>query len=929
MDAYRQRQPRNLPKRLKLTAFVLAGSLIALIVATFLLAQQAQLVRDAMLRQTALYGWEGRLQNVLLCLTEAETGQRGYLLTGADEYLLPYHQALEELPKLEERLEAIPLGDPTVSQHLRDIRQKAALKAAELAETIQLHDQGRDEAALALVRSDTGRRYMEQIRADIDTVATILRAHRNETNARVVAGSTATERLAIITVAALVITVILAALQIGALRAGHARYEEALRTSERRHRAIVEEQSEFIAISDLRGSLSYVNPAYARFFRVSAADLSGHNLYDGMLPGDADEAREKIETGLRTGEPTSVESRVSVMGESAHWIAWCHRVQHTPGGAVVIHSVGRDITLRKELESQLEASERFIRTLTDSVPVRLSYFDTRRRFQFVNRVLCDRFGKPREAFIGHELHQVGDGPHIAALAGALQSALAGELQRVEYLDSSALPAARHIETQLIPDRGPDGEVRGAFAIGVDITHLKRVEGALRELTEVFDNTPDYIAQADDRGEVHYINPAARRALGLDASASCEGHRFTEFFSAETNQRWASEILPAVEKDGVWVGETAVVLQGDRVVPVSHMVIAHRDPEGRLTRYSSILRDISAEVSARRELSRQTAALNAIVDAIPVMVGVCDTDLRYQLVNRAYERWRGRDRREFIGHTLQEMLEPQEFERSLPWARRALAGETVSYEIENVFGVDARHLSIMYIPLRLGDGTIGGFVAMVEDITQHREEHLRLLLLSERDPLTGLLNKMGFESYLSKRMLQGEGRYLAVIYIDLDRFKPINDTYGHATGDEVLRHFGTRLHSVVRPSDAVARVGGDEFAVVLSGIRAVEDAALVAEKIVTLTRQPMAVDGHQLEVGASVGVAFDADAAGGWNALVAAADAMAYRAKADGRGRYALAPLSTAGRGGGLSTQLQKTCNARDQFPSFHRLGKVHMEPGKE
>jgi diguanylate cyclase (GGDEF)-like protein/PAS domain S-box-containing protein len=887
LDPYGQRQPRNLPKRLQLTALVLACSLIALIVATVLLAQQAQLVREAMLRQTALNGWEGRLQHVLLSLTQAETGQRGYLLTGADEYLLPYRQALEELPKLQEQLDAMPLSDPTVSRRLRDIRQKAALKIAELAETIRLHDAGRDEAALALVHSDAGRFYMEQIRADIDTVAGILRAHRNDSNARVVSGSVATERLAIVTVTALVITVILAAVQIGALRAGHARYEEALGASERRHRAIVEEQTEFIAISDLRGSLSYVNPAYARFFRVSATDLSGRNLYDGMLPADADQARERIETVLRTEEPTSIESRVLMTGESPHWIAWCHRVQHTPAGDAVIHSVGRDITLRKELESRLEASERFIRTLTDSIPVRLSYFDTRRRFQFVNRVLCDRFGKPREAFIGHDLHQVSDGPHIAALASALQSALAGELQRIEYLDSSAGRAARHIETQLIPDRGLDGEVRGVFAIGVDITHLKRVEEALRELTEVFDNTPDYIAQADDRGWVHYINPAARRALGIDESASCEGRRFTEFFTAETNQRWASEILPAAEQDGVWVGETAVVLQGERVVPVSHMVMAHRDPEGRLTRYSSILRDISVEVAARRELSRQSAALNAIVDAIPVMVGVCDTDFRYQLINRAYERWRGRDRREFIGHTLQEMLAPQEFERSFPWARRALAGETVSYEVENVFGVDARHLSIMYIPLRLGDGTIGGFVAMVEDITQHREENLRLLLLSERDPLTGLLNKMGFESYLNKRMMQGEGRYLAVIYIDLDRFKPINDTYGHATGDEVLRHFATRLHGVVRPSDAVARLGGDEFAVVLSGIRDVESAALVAEKIVQLTRQPMAIDGHQLEIGASVGVAFDADAAGGWSELIAAADAMAYRAKADGRGRYAI------------------------------------------
>jgi len=633
---------------------VLACSVIALIVATGLLARQAQQLREAMARQTALNGWEGRLQHIQLSLTEAETGQRGYLLTGAVEYLQPYRQTLRELPQLQERLDTLPIGDPTIGDRLRDIHELAALKLAELAETIRLHDEGHHEAALALVRTDNGRRYMERLGKDIDEVATIVRANRSASNASVVSGNVATERLAIITVTVLIITLTAATVQIGALMAGQTRYAQALGASERR----------------------------------------------------------------------------------------------------------------------IAASERFIRTITDSVPVRLAYFDTQQRFQFVNRMLCDRFGMPRETLVGSSLSDVTDGTPAAALSTSLQSALEGEQQRVEYRDILPSGAVRHIETQLIPDVGPAGEIRGVFGIGVDITHSKSVEA---------------------------------------------------------------------------------------------------------------------------ELNRQTATLNAIVDAIPVMVGVCDTELRYQLVNRSYERWRGRDRREFLGRTLEEMLAPEEFERSLPWVQQALAGETVSYEVENVWNAGARHVALTYIPLQMGDGTIGGFVAMAEDITQHREENLRLLLLSERDPLTGLLNKTGFESYLSRKARQGEGRSLAVLYIDLDRFKPVNDTYGHAAGDEVLRHFATLLQTVVRPSDAVARIGGDEFAVALAGIRTVESAALVAEKIVKLARRPMSVGGYELEIGASVGVAVDADAAGGWHELIARADATAYRAKAAGRGRYALPPGHEAPR----------------------------------
>jgi diguanylate cyclase (GGDEF)-like protein len=153
----------------------------------------------------------------------------------------------------------------------------------------------------------------------------------------------------------------------------------------------------------------------------------------------------------------------------------------------------------------------------------------------------------------------------------------------------------------------------------------------------------------------------------------------------------------------------------------------------------------------------------------------------------------------------------------------------------------------------------------------------------------LLNKAGFESYLGKKVAQGEGAGLAVLYIDLDHFKPINDTHGHNTGDEVLRQFAMRLHSVVRPTDAVARLGGDEFAVVLLGIRDPEGAGVVADKIVELARLPLQVGDLVLRIGASIGAAVNANAEGGWKGLVARADAMSYRAKAEGRGRRALAP----------------------------------------
>jgi diguanylate cyclase (GGDEF)-like protein/PAS domain S-box-containing protein len=385
----------------------------------------------------------------------------------------------------------------------------------------------------------------------------------------------------------------------------------------------------------------------------------------------------------------------------------------------------------------------------------------------------------------------------------------------------------------------------------------------------------------------YLNPAARGAVGVGADVPVAGRTYTEFYTPETNDRFALEIIPAVKKRGVWIGETEVVLEGGRVIPISHMVIGHTDAVGRVSRYTSVMRDIGAEVASRRELAKKTSTLNAIVEAIPAVLAVWDGEVRYQLVNKAFERWRGRGREAFLGRTMEEAIGPEEFASSRPWIERALAGETVVYEKDYPGSREHCHMSIAYTPLRLEDGSVDGFIGLAQDVTHHRDEQQRLLNLSEHDPLTGLLNRAGFEAYLIERAGRGEGARLAVLYIDLDHFKPINDKHGHATGDEVLREFGARLQATVRPTDAVARLGGDEFGVVLADIREPGHAANIADKVVQVALAPFEVGRLSLKIGASVGVAYNADLEGGWKGLLARADAKVYEAKGSGRGRRAV------------------------------------------
>ena len=444
-----------------------------------------------------------------------------------------------------------------------------------------------------------------------------------------------------------------------------------------------------------------------------------------------------------------------------------------------------------------------------------------------------------------------------------------------------------IESRLIPDIGDDGKVRGFYATGVDITERSAAERALRELTTIFDNTTDYVVQADWRGKIVYMNPAVRQSLGIGLDESLAGRSFAEFNTPETNHIFAEVIVPATKANGVWVGNTTVYAAGQRVIPVNHMVIAHRGVDGRVSRYSAIMRDISDEVRARQEQERQAATLRSVTEAIPASVAVVGADGRYRFVNSTFERWAGAQRGTIIGRTLREVLGHSEYERSLPWVERVLAGETVNFEKAYVGQKVAQHLAISYIPLWLDGGAIDGFVTVAQDITQHKLKETRLQHLAQRDPLTGLLNRKGFEQYLDTH-LQGEAsaRSIALLYIDLDHFKPINDKHGHPVGDKVLQQFAQRLQSAVRPTDAVARLGGDEFAIALAGVRESAHAHVVAEKVIAAAGAPFEVGALDLQIGASVGVAYGVNAALDWQDLVARADAMLYAAKASGRGRYA-------------------------------------------
>jgi diguanylate cyclase (GGDEF)-like protein/PAS domain S-box-containing protein len=344
-------------------------------------------------------------------------------------------------------------------------------------------------------------------------------------------------------------------------------------------------------------------------------------------------------------------------------------------------------------------------------------------------------------------------------------------------------------------------------------------------------------------------------------------------------------LPAVCRDG-------------REIPLELTITALG--EGERIEFPCFLRDISERKRAEAVLVQQQATLRALTDAIPALVAFIDNDERYQFCNRQSQTIFNIDPESMLGRSLLEFYGEELYQQVKPHIDAALAGQAVIYERAIPTALGMRHQECRHIPQMDNTGQPNGFYVTAWDITERKTQELEWQSRASIDHLTGLLNRSAFEEMLARALLRHKqnGNALALLYLDVDRFKHINDTYGHAAGDALLKTFAECLKIAVRTTDFVARLGGDEFCVVLDNIKTAANAINVAEKILELARAPLQFEGHTLAISTSIGIAFVEGFAGLPHELngadyIARADAALYQAKQAGRNGYVLEKIGSA------------------------------------
>ncbi|HKO02402.1 MAG TPA: PAS domain S-box protein, partial [Thermoanaerobaculia bacterium] len=678
------------------------------------------------------------------------------------------------------------------------------------------------------------------------------------------------------------------------------RKADALRESERRYRQMFENNRAVqLLIDPDSGAIVDANVAAADFYGYDVEQLRSMRMWDINVMG-AEAVRQEMSNAADQRRSYFVFRHMRANGELRD--VEVHSGPIDVGGRTLLYSIIHDITERKRAERALLQSEEKYRTIFNFASVGIYQSTPDGHLITANTTLARMLGYDSvEELLGKTLTD------DIYYRPAQRDELIREYEPRGYASDYELVWKKKdgspIWVQLNAHAIKSAQGTAYFEGFVyDITERKQAEDKLAaanaQRKAVLDAaTRVSIIATDATGMVTVFNAGAERLLGYAAEEMIGNRSILDLHRDDELARHGD--LLAVElghvASGFEVLVTRAALQGleerewtyvkkdGTPVFVLLSVTALRDEDGSLTGFLHVANDITERKDAEEVLRKQSAAMTASMDGI----GILNERLEFTYVNDALAKLYGFPKPAALhGRALTEVYDAEEIERftssviPIVQERGRWRGEANGKRRDG--STFPQEFSLTAI-----DG--GGMVVVVRDITERTYAEEQIKHLAYHDALTGLPNRLLFKDRLTVALshAQRDRTRLAVIFLDLDRFKVINDSLGHNIGDQLLQAVAARVSSCVRESDTVARLGGDEFTLLLPHLLHSDDAAPIAAKILEAVRYPFHIEGREFYITTSIGISLYPEDGTDSEALIKNADTAMYQAKELGRDNYQL------------------------------------------
>ncbi|MGX4640777.1 diguanylate cyclase domain-containing protein [Massilia sp. SYSU DXS3249] len=439
----------------------------------------------------------------------------------------------------------------------------------------------------------------------------------------------------------------------------------------------------------------------------------------------------------------------------------------------------------------------------------------------------------------------------------------------------------------------------------DISVRKGIEDELareRELLNaVLDSIDVGVVVCSQSGDLTMFNDAAREIVGLTVAPVPPGQWAEHYrlFHADGETLMAPEQVPLYRAlHGELIENTEMTIKppgaAPRIVLASGRALHAKDGAGIGAVIT--LKDVTALKESARRLEASERSLRTITNNLPVLIGYIDAGERYTFANATYQEWFGLAPQDILGRTVREVMGDVFYaEQHQSLQERNRAGETVRFERSLPLRDGLRTVEITRIP-DIHFGVFNGVYVLGTDVSAARLHAEELDKLARVDALTGLPNRRAYQERLEVALqrAQRNAQGIALMFLDVDHFKQVNDTLGHAAGDAVLHEFARRIKGAVRMTDTACRLAGDEFTVILEGLKSPDEATLVASKILKAFEHPFVLEAGERMVTTSIGVAYTDSFPVDASVLGSEADKALYAAKSAGRRCFALSTLAADG-----------------------------------